>query len=131
MLGFTGRVTAAQSTVIVGLANTVTVVSADDVKRIREIEKQYEDVRVYIFVAHVSEVSEEDAEIILDYADVVTGCASKYIRDIGIDRGFFKAGDCIPIFGISEDGKNFLKRRIDKIGGLKEKTDAKIPKPLI
>ena len=109
----------------------VTVVSADDVKRIREIETEHEDVKIYIFVAHVSEISEEDAEILLDYADVVTGCASKYIRDIGIDRGFFKAGDSIPIFGISEDGKNFLKRRIDKIGGLKEKSDAKIPKPLI
>ncbi len=109
----------------------VTVVSADDVKRIREIEKQHEDVKVYIFVAHVSGVSEENAKIILEYADVVTGCASKYIRDIGENRGFFKAGDSIPIFGISEDGKNFLKRRIDKIGGLKEKKDAKIPKPLI
>jgi len=109
----------------------VTVVSADDVKRSREIETEHEDVKIYIFVAHVSEVSEEDAEIILEYADVVTGCASKYIRDMAVNRGFFKAGDCIPIFGISEDGKKFLKRRIDKIGGLKEKEDAKIPKPLI
>ena len=109
----------------------VTVVSADDVKRIREIEKQHEDVKVYIFVAHASGVSEEDAKIILEYADVVTGCASKYLRDMGVNQGFFKAGDCIPIFGISEDGKKFLKRRIDKIGGLKEKEDAKIPKPLI
>ena len=109
----------------------VTVVSADDVKRIREIEKQYEDVKVYIFVAHASGVSEEDARIILEYADVVTGCASKYIRGMGVNQGLFKAGDCIPIFGISGDGINFLERRIDKIGGLKEKEDVKIPKPLI
>ncbi|HEY0196016.1 MAG TPA: DUF2099 family protein, partial [Methanobacterium sp.] len=66
-----------------------------------------------------------------DHADVVTGCASRYIRDLAMDKGVFKAGDCVPIFGITEDGKNFLKRRIEKIGGLKEKKDAKIPKPLI
>ncbi len=109
----------------------VTVVSADDVKKLREIEKQHENVKIYIFVAHVSEISKEDAEIILEYADVVTGCASKYIRSMGLDRDLFKAGDCIPIFGVTEEGKKFLKIRIDKIGGLKEKNDAKIPKPLI
>ena len=109
----------------------VTVVSGEDVKRVREIEKLHEDVKIYIFVAHVTEVSKEDAEIIFDHADVVTGCASKYIRNIGINRGFYRAGDSIPIFGVSENGENFLKIRINNIGGLKKKKDAKIPKPLI
>lgn len=109
----------------------VTVVSAEDVKKLRELENQYDDVKVYIFVAHATEVTEDDAEVFLDHADVVTGCASRYVRDLGVEKGFFKAGDCIPIFGITEDGKNFLKIRIEKIGGLKEKKDAKIPKPLI
>ncbi len=109
----------------------VTVVSPQDIKKLRAIEKEHEDVKIYIFVAHVSETSKEDAETILDHADVVTGCASKYIREIGMDKGLFKAGDCIPLFGVTEEGKDFLKRRIERIGGLKEKKDAKIPKPLI
>ncbi|MGB9979329.1 methanogenesis marker 8 protein [Methanobacterium sp.] len=109
----------------------VTVVSTEDIKKIRTIEKEHKDVKIYIFVAHVSEVSKEDAETILNHADVVTGCASKYIREIGMDKGIFKAGDCIPIFGVTEEGKEFLKRRIERMGGLKEKKDAKIPKPLI
>ena len=109
----------------------VTVVSAESVKELRKIEKEHEDVKIYIFVAHVSEVSDEDAETILNNADVVTGCASKYIRERGMDKGLFKAGDCIPIFGVTEDGKKFLELRIKKIGGLKEKKDAKIPDPLI
>lgn len=109
----------------------VTVVSADDTKKLRKLESQHPEVKIYIFVAHATEVSQEDAEVLLENADVVTGCASRYIRDIGAERGFFKAGDCIPIFGITQDGKNFLKVRIEKIGGLKEKKDAQIPKPLI
>lgn len=109
----------------------VTVVSSGDIKELKKIEKKHKDVKIYIFVAHVSEVSEEDAEIILERADVVTGCASKYIREIGMDKGLFKAGGCIPIFGVTEEGKSFIKRRIERIGGLKEKKDAEIPKPLI
>jgi putative methanogenesis marker protein 8 len=109
----------------------VTVVSPKDIKKLREIEEEHEDVKIYIFVSHVSEVSKNDAETILDYADVVTGCASKYIREIGMDKGLFKAGDCIPIFGVTEEGKDFLKLRIKKIGGLKEKNNTEIPKPLI
>ncbi len=109
----------------------VTIVSGEDVKRVRGIEKLHEDVKIYIFVAHVTEVSKEDAEIIFDHADVVTGCASKHIRNIGITRGFYRAGDSVPIFGVSENGEDFLKIRINNIGGLKKKKDAKIPKPLI
>lgn len=109
----------------------VTVVSADDTKKLREVESQHPDIKIYIFVAHATEVSQEDAEVLLENADVVTGCASRYIRDMGVEKGFFKAGDCIPIFGITEDGKKFLKIRIEKIGGLNEKKDAQIPKPLI
>lgn len=109
----------------------VTLVSAKDILKIREIEKQYENVKIYIFVAHVSETSEDDAKVILENSDVVTGCASKYIRNMAVDMGLFKVGDCIPIFGVTKEGKEFIKRRVTKIGGLKEKQDAKIPKPLI
>jgi putative methanogenesis marker protein 8 len=109
----------------------VSIINAQDAKKLREIEKEYSDVNIYIFAAHVSEMSKEDAKSLFDTADVITGCASKYIREEGENRGVFKAGASIPIFGVSEAGEKFLKRRIEKIGGLKEKKDAKIPKPLI
>lgn len=109
----------------------VTIVSADDALRLREIERENEDVKIFIFVAHVTEMSREDALIIFDNADVITGCASKYIRAIGYEKNYFVAGDSIPIFGVTEAGKKFLELRIEKIGGLKEKKDPKIPKPLI
>ncbi len=109
----------------------VSVISDQDAKKLREIEQEHKDVNIYIFAAHVSEMSKEDAESLFDSADVITGCASKYIREEGENRGIFKAGASIPIYGVSEAGEKFLKRRIEKIGGLKEKKDAKIPKPLI
>ncbi len=109
----------------------VTIVSAEDAKNLREIERENKDIKIYIFAAHVSEISEKNAETIFNSADVVTGCASKYIRKIGDEKEFFRAGESIPIYGVSESGKRFLKMRIDKIGGLKEKKNPKIPKPLI
>ncbi|WP_048190541.1 methanogenesis marker 8 protein [Methanobacterium sp. SMA-27] len=109
----------------------VTIVSAADAKKLREIEIENKGIKIYIFAAHVSQTSKEDAKTIFDNADVVTGCASKYIREIGGEKECFKAGASIPIYGVTEAGKRFLKMRIDKIGGLKEKKDAKIPKPLI
>ena len=109
----------------------VTIVSADDAKKLRDIEKEHENVKIYIFAAHVSEMSKEEAEALFDNADVITGCASKYVREIGEDREIFKAGASIPIYGVTQNGENFLKRRIEKIGGLKDKKGAKIPDPLI
>jgi putative methanogenesis marker protein 8 len=109
----------------------VTILSPDDAKKLREIEKEHKDIKIYIFAAHVSKMSLEDAESLFDNADVVTGCASKYVREVGEKRHVFTAGASIPIYGVTEAGKNFLKLRIEKIGGLKDKPDAKIPDPLI
>ncbi len=109
----------------------VTVVSSEDALNLRKIEEKNEGVDIYIFVAHVTGTSEEDAKIIFDNADVVTACASKSIRNIGSNEEYFTAGVSIPIYGVTEAGKKFLKMRIEKIGGLKDKKDVKIPKPLI
>lgn len=109
----------------------VTIVSAEDALRLREIESKNKDVNIYIFAAHVTEMSKKDAETLFDNADVVTACASRYIREVGDERNIFKAGSSVPIYGVTENGKKFLKMRIDKIGGLKDKKNPKLPKPLI
>lgn len=109
----------------------VTIVSAEDSIKLREIERENNGITIYIFVAHVTEISEEDAETIFNNADVVTACASKYIREIGEERNYFSAGASIPLYGVTNSGKRFLKMRIDKIGGLKNKRDPKLPEPLI
>ena len=107
----------------------VTIVAAEDAKKLRKMET--EDIKIFIFAAHVTQISQNDAKIIFDNADVVTGCASKYIREIGNEEECYSAGTSIPIYGVTESGKKFLKMRIDKIGGLKEKKNPKMPNPLI
>ena len=107
----------------------VTIVAAEDAKKLRKMET--EDIKIFIFAAHVTQISQNDAKIIFDNADVVTGCASKYIREIGKEEECYSAGASIPIYGVTESGKKFLKMRIDKIGGLKEKKNPKLPNPLI
>lgn len=109
----------------------VTIISPDDAKKLREIENEHEDIEIYIFAAHVTGMSKEDAEALFDTADVITSCASKYIREVGDNREVFSVGASIPIYGATKAGKSFLKRRIEKIGGLKDKPDAKLPEPLI
>jgi putative methanogenesis marker protein 8 len=109
----------------------VSVISAEDSKTLRDIEKEHEGVNIYIFAAHVSEMSKKEAEELFDYADVITGCASKYIRELGENREVFTAGASIPIYGVIEAGDKSVKRSIEKIGGIKDKKDAKTPDPLI
>ena len=109
----------------------VSVVLPEDAKKLRGIEKDNEDVNIYIFAAHVTEISKEDAKVLFDTADVITSCASKYINEVGNEREVFKVGASVPIFGATEAGEKFLKTRLEKIGGLKDKPKAKIPDPLI
>ena len=109
----------------------VSVISAEDSKTLRDIEKEHDGINIYIFAAHVSEMSRKEAEELFDHADIVTGCASLHVREVGEERKTFTAGASIPIYGVTESGEKFLKRRIEKIGGLKDKPNAKIPDPLI
>ncbi len=109
----------------------VSIVSSEDAVKLRAVEKENPGVHIYIFAAHVSGMSEDDAKTLIDNSDIVTGCASKNVRKIAEEMEIFSVGASIPIYGVTEDGKNFILRRIDKIGGLNDKKDAKIPKPLI
>lgn len=109
----------------------VSVVSAEDSKTLRNIEKKHDGINIYIFAAHVSEMSRNEAEKLFDHADIVTGCASLHVREVGEERKTFTAGASIPIYGVTGSGEKFLKRRIEKIGGLKNKSNAEIPDPLI
>ena len=109
----------------------VTIANTKELKTIREIEKNNENLAIYIFAVHTTGLGEEEAKEIFDYCDIITGCASKPIRAIGDEIAILKAGESIPIYAATEKGKELLKRRIQKIGGLKPKKDPKIPKPLI
>lgn len=113
----------------------VTITKGEDGKKIRNLEKEYNDkdenTNIYIFGVHSTGVDKQEAQKLFDYCDVVTACASKYIREIGEKIASKKVGESIPIYGASEKGKEFLELMVEKIGGIKPKKDSKLPKPLI
>ena len=110
----------------------VTICYPEDGIILRELEKEYEDVNLYLFGVHSTGLTREEAEIMFDVCDVVTGCASKHLRDIGEEENIFSVGSSIPIFGASEKGKEFIELRLDKIGCPKKKTgNSRHPEPLI
>ena len=109
----------------------VTITSVEDAISLRQIENDHEGVKIYIFAVHTSAISREDAELLFDKADVITSCASQNLRDVAKERKYLSVGSSIPIYAVTRDGEKFMKLRIKKIGGLKEKKDARIPEPLI
>ena len=99
-----------------GYKNIAITILAD--KIIKEIA-QYplpEDVNVYIFVAHTTNASNEEVEIAFDYADVITACASSKVRDFAEKEKVYYSGSKVPIFAITEKGREFLDNRLEKIG---------------
>jgi len=109
----------------------VTITDTKELEIIREIEQNNKDLAIYIFAVHSTGLNDVESKKIFDYCDIVTGCASKPIREIGDEIAIMKVGESIPIYAATEKGKEFLERRIKKIGGIKPKKDAKIPNPLI
>ena len=110
----------------------VTLCNPEDGVILRELENEYDDVNVYLFGVHSTGLSREESELVFDLYDVVTGCASKPIREVGAERALCSVGTSIPIFAASEKGKEFVKLRLDKIGGPKKKTgNSRHPEPLI
>lgn len=93
----------------------VTILPSKTVKELREYPSP-DDVNVYIFVAHTTNASDEEAQIVFENADVVTACASDKIRDYAEKEEVYYSGSKVPIFAVTEKGREFLDNRLKKIG---------------
>ena len=110
----------------------VTITLAEDADKINALKEKYNDVNIYVFVVHTSKRTSEEARKLFDACDVSTGCASKYMREIGENESIKTVGQSIPIFAHTEDGKKFLEMRLERIGGEKpKKENPDLPYPLI
>ena len=110
----------------------VTIAFPEDGIILRELVKEYDDVNLYLFAVHTTGLTREESELIFDVSDVVTACANKHLRDIADEEGIFSVGTSIPIYAGSTKGEEFIKLRLDKIGGPKKKTgNSRHPYPLI
>lgn len=107
------QVAGVQKAIAMGYRNiAVSIVSGKTAKQFREMEKKHPGVNIYTFVVHTTSIPKEEAELIFKYADIATGCASKYIREVGAERKAFKIGDSIPMFGITLRGVHLIEERI-------------------
>ena len=113
----------------------ITIIPTEMVRDLRQYPKP-EYVNIYIFVAHTTNVSKKEAEMLFDYADVISGCSSINIRETAEERKPYYAGKKVPLYAVTENGKRLLNERLEYIGyGLCEKKYpqdfTQSPKPLI
>ncbi len=90
----------------------VTVDDADTAERLREIEEEL-DVEIMIVGVHLIGISSEETSRLLAVADVVTGCASKHIREQV--KPLVQVGTAVPLFGLTKWGKELLIERAKEV----------------
>ena len=93
----------------------ITIIPTEMVKDLRQYPKP-EDVNIYIFVAHTTNVSKKEAEMLFDYADVISGCSSINIRETAEERKPYYAVKKVPLYAVTENGKRLLNERLEYIG---------------
>lgn len=93
----------------------ITIIPTEMVKDLRQHPKP-EDVNIYIFVAHTTNVSKKEADMLFDYADVISGCSSINIRETAEERKPYYAGKKVPLYAVTENGKRLLNERLEYIG---------------
>jgi putative methanogenesis marker protein 8 len=127
------QVDGVKKAIAMGFKNiAVSVVDGSTAKAMKQLENQHPGVNVYTFVVHVTGMPESEAALVFENADVVTGCASRYIRVEGAKKALCKVGDSVPIFGATPRGRELIEERIRFMGKpIVPKPDAKQPDPLI
>lgn len=90
----------------------VTIVSAKDAVGLRS---EFGD-SVIIAAVHTSRMCQDDARIIFDTCDIITACASKAVREEAKRREILTVGNKIPIYGVTEKGKELVTVRLEETG---------------
>jgi len=107
----------------------VTIASANDAVSLRRSFGS----NIIVIAVHTSGTSEEDAVRLFDNCDIITACASDTLRTESKKRDLLIAGSKIPVYGVSDIGKEMIRVRLKEIG--KQPWDGKesedLPRPLI
>ncbi|WAC04212.1 MAG: DUF2099 family protein [Methanoregula sp.] len=85
-------------------------VTVADAGTAEEIRAAYPD--TMIVAVHVSGLSHDDAQRLVAVSDIVTACASKPVREIAGKKALVQAGTAIPVFAMSEKGKQIIVRKM-------------------
>lgn len=91
---------------------TVSVVSPQDVRELREIEKEY-NIELILIGAHLTGIREEEARELTNEMDIITGCASRVVRHMA--KPVLQAGTSVPMFALTQRGKELLLERAKEV----------------
>jgi putative methanogenesis marker protein 8 len=90
----------------------VTVADAETAEVLRDLERE-KNVRILIVGVHLTGIGEEEADRLLASADIVTSCASRFIREKV--RPLVQVGTAVPLFGLTPWGKEVLVERAKEV----------------
>lgn len=90
----------------------VTVADADAAEELRRLEKEL-GVQILIVGVHLTGIGEDEADRLIAAADIVTSCASKFIREKV--RPLVQVGTAVPLFGLTRWGKEVLVERAKEV----------------
>ncbi|HPY60136.1 MAG TPA: DUF2099 family protein [Methanospirillum sp.] len=88
----------------------VTIHDPEDAKRVRE-----HDPDAIIIAVHTTGYSAGDAEMVRQYADIVTACASGTVREICGPYAVLQAGSSVPVYVLTPAGKHLILLRMAAI----------------
>ena len=90
----------------------VTTADSKTAKKLRKLESEL-GLDLIIIAVHVTGVSKEGAEGILENSDIVISCASKYIRELA--KPLVQVAAAIPLFALTQKGKELVIERAKDI----------------
>jgi putative methanogenesis marker protein 8 len=90
----------------------VTVIDPATALLVRRIESKL-GIKMIIIAAHITALSRVEVQDLLDLVDIVTGCASKHVRDLV--KPLAQVGTAIPLFALTQSGKELVIERAKEI----------------
>lgn len=90
----------------------VTVANPETAKNLRILETEL-GLDLIIIAVHVTGVSKDEAQGLLENSDIVISCASRYIRELA--KPLVQVAAAIPLFALTQKGKELVIERAKDI----------------
>ncbi|MBQ7701455.1 MAG: DUF2099 family protein [Candidatus Methanomethylophilaceae archaeon] len=105
----------------------VTVTTGEAAQEIRDCFGR----NVIIIAVHTTGTDDRGADMMFDFCDIITACASKSIREKAKTRAVLQAGKKVPVYAASEAGAELIKAKLDELGKQPDTELTESPEPLI
>lgn len=90
----------------------VTAADSKTAKKLRELEAEL-GLDLIVIAVHVTGVTKEEAQNLLENSDIVISCASRYIRELA--KPLVQVAAAIPLFALTKKGKELVIERAKDI----------------